>query len=265
VLNISPDHLDRYVSMRTYAEAKQRVYAGAAVALVNRDDAVAAALAKASEAIVSFGLDEPVNHHFGIRKTAAGDWIVGGGERWMPVEHLRMPGKHNLANALAALALGEIAGLSRPSMLHVLREFRGLPHRTQWVAERNAVSWYNDSKATNTGAALAAVSGFDRPVVLIAGGQGKGTDFAGFAAGLGAHVKAAVLIGESAAEIERSLQDRIECRHALTMDEAVRLADQLALPGDVVLLSPACASFDMFENYQQRGEHFVRAVEELDR
>jgi UDP-N-acetylmuramoylalanine--D-glutamate ligase len=181
----------------------------------------------------------------------------------MPVAQLRIAGRHNLANALAALALGDAAGLDKQAMLQVLREFQGLPHRTQWVAEHNSVAWYNDSKATNIGATLAAVHGFDGPVVLIAGGQGKGADFAELAAGLDRRVKAVVLIGEAAEEIQQALGKCMPTRRADSMRAAVHLAAQLAQAGDRVLLSPACASFDMFDNYQHRGAVFMQAVQEL--
>jgi UDP-N-acetylmuramoylalanine--D-glutamate ligase len=148
-------------------------------------------------------------------------------------------------------------------MLQVLREFQGLPHRTQWVAERNGIAWYNDSKATNIGATLAAVQGFDGPLVLIAGGQGKGADFTDLAAGLDERVKAVVLIGEAADEIQLALGERLPVRRASSMWEAVAEAAELADAGDLVLLSPACASFDMFDNYKHRGEVFTQAVQEL--
>ncbi len=262
VLNISADHLDRYTSLDAYADAKRVVYAGAKIRVVNRDDAVAAALASAGNT-VSFGLNAPAEGDFGVIDTAAGEWIVRGSERWMPVAHLRLPGRHNLANALAALALGEAAGIERNAMLQVLREFQGLPHRTQWVAERNGIAWYNDSKATNIGAALAAVKGFATPLILIAGGQGKGADFTEFADGVEKHVKAVVLIGEAADEIEQVLAGRVPAQRAASLEAAVQVADELASAGDSVLLSPACASFDMFSNYQARGECFIRAVKGL--
>jgi len=263
VLNISPDHMDRYVSMGDYVRAKQRIYAGASVQVVNRDDKPAAALAVGAARLISFGLDAPDDANFGVAETSSGNWIVRGDERWMPVAQVKVAGRHNLANALAALALGEAAGLERQAMLQVLREFQGLPHRTQWVAERGGVAWYNDSKGTNIGATLAAAQGFDGPLVLIAGGQGKGADFAELAAGLDERVKAVVLIGEAAGEIRQALGGRIPARDAASMREAVSLAAQLAQLGDLVLLSPACASFDMFDNYQHRGDVFMQAVREL--
>jgi len=263
VLNISPDHLDRYDSLQSYVEAKRRIYRGAAVQVVNRDDAVAYALAAGDGARVSFGLSEPGGGDFGITSAADGEWIVKGAERWMRTSEVRMPGRHNLSNALAALALGEAVGLTREPMLQVLREFQGLPHRTQWVGEYNGVSWFNDSKATNIGAALAAIRGFEGPLILIAGGQGKGADFADLAAGLDARVKAFVLLGEAAGEIEQALHGGYITVFASDMSDAVRRAAELAAPGDTVLLSPACASFDMFNGYQHRGELFMQAVREL--
>ncbi|MFQ5643132.1 MAG: UDP-N-acetylmuramoyl-L-alanine--D-glutamate ligase [Thiogranum sp.] len=265
VLNISPDHLDRYDSISAYARAKQRVFAGADVQIVNRDDAAALALASGKAPIVGFGLGEPAAQDFGLLETADGCWLAKGDEKWMPASSVRMPGRHNLANALAALALGDALGVPRAAMLQVLREFRGLPHRTQWVASHAGVSWFNDSKATNIGAALAAVHGFDGPLVLLAGGQGKGADFSELAAGLDARVRAVVLLGEAADEIETALQGRITTQRASDMFDAVRRAAALAAPGDTVLLSPACASFDMFSDYRQRGELFMQAVQELSR
>lgn len=265
VLNISPDHLDRYAGMQDYANAKRRIYTAAQVQVVNRDDAVAAELALAAGLLCSFGLDAPPDAEaFGILEDNGSGWIARGEERWLPVTALRMPGRHNLANALAALALGTAVGLPRDAMLSVLREFGGLPHRTQWVAETGGVSWYNDSKATNIGAALAAVQGFDGPLVLLAGGQGKGADFGVLAAGLDQRVRAVLLIGEAAGEIDAALQGRLPVQHATDMRDAVRRAAALALPGDTVLLSPACASFDMFDSYQARGTAFIHAVQELD-
>jgi UDP-N-acetylmuramoylalanine--D-glutamate ligase len=263
VLNISPDHLDRYDSMQSYAQAKQRIYAGARIQVVNRDDPFASALARTGGACVGFGLGTPLDEDFGLREGEGGNWIVKGEESWMPVSEVRMRGRHNLANALAALALGDAAGLSRQAMLQALREFQGLPHRTQWAGEFRGVSWFNDSKATNIGAALAAIHGFDGPLVLIAGGQGKGADFRQLAAGIDERVRAVVLLGEAAGEIQQALQGKVETQAAVNMTDAVSKAAELAQAGDTVLLSPACASFDMFNGYQHRGDVFMQAVKEL--
>jgi len=263
VLNVSPDHLDRYDSIGSYVRAKQKIYSGAKVQIINRDDPVASALAWGKGVTIGFGLDAPDAQDFGVADSAAGSWIVKGDERWIPLADVRMPGGHNLANALAALALGDAVGLPGQAMLHVLREFQGLPHRTQWVAECQGVRWFNDSKATNIGAALAAIQGLEGPLVLIAGGLGKGADFGELAAGMGKQVKAVVLLGEAAGEIEQSLNGRVRTEHAENMTDAVQRAAAIAVAGDTVLLSPACASFDMFKGYQERGEMFMRAVREL--
>ncbi len=262
VLNISPDHLDRYDSLHSYMRAKQRIYEGAAVQVVNRDDPVACALAAGGAERIGFTLQEPAGSDFGLRVAGEVTWIVKGAERWLPAAEVRMPGRHNLANALAALALGEAAGLPRTAMLQVLREFQGLPHRAQWVGEYAGVRWINDSKATNIGAALAAIHGFDGPLILIAGGRSKGADFGQLAAGMDERVKAVVLLGEAAQEIGALLAGRLAILFASDMSDAVRRAAELAAPGDTVLLSPACASFDMFNNYQQRGDQFIQAVRE---
>jgi UDP-N-acetylmuramoylalanine--D-glutamate ligase len=264
VLNISADHLDRYDSLQAYVRAKQRIYAGAAVQVVNLDDMVAAGLATGSGQRVGFSLGLPVGNGFGIRESAQTAWIARGQDCWLPVGEVRMAGRHNLANALAALALGDVSGLSRDAMVQVLREFRGLPHRTEWVAEKRELRWFNDSKATNVGAALAAIQGFDVPLVVIAGGQGKGADFTELAAGLGPRVRGMVLLGEAAGEIEQAVQDLVSVEHARDMKDAVHRAAAMAETGDVVLLSPACASFDMFSGYAARGEAFRQAVMELD-
>jgi len=267
VLNISPDHLDRYDSLAAYARAKQRIFSGADMQVVNRDDRAAAGLASDGAPTVGFTLGEPApsSPDFGLLETQDGCWIAKGRERWMSASAVRLPGRHNLANALAALALGDALGFPREAMLQVLEAFQGLPHRTQWVAEVGGVHWFNDSKATNPGAALAAIHGFDGPLVLIAGGQGKGADFSGLAAGLDARVKAVVLLGEAAEEIDATLQGKVTTKRAADMFDAVRQAAALAVSGDTVLLSPACASFDMFRDYQQRGELFMQAVLELNR
>ncbi len=263
VLNISPDHLDRYESLASYAQAKRRIYRGAAVQVVNRDDPVACALADSSGSIIGFTLQQPADQDFGLSVTGNASWIAKGAERWMPAAEVRMPGRHNLANALAALALGEAAGLPRSPMLQVLREFQGLPHRAQWVGEYQGVRWFNDSKGTNIGAALAAIQGFDGPLVLIAGGRSKGADFHQLAEGMDDRVRAVVLLGEAAQEIADALAGRFDTVFVSDMANAVRSAAALAQAGDSVLLSPACASFDMFRDYQHRGEVFMQAVREF--
>jgi UDP-N-acetylmuramoylalanine--D-glutamate ligase len=179
----------------------------------------------------------------------------------MAVKEIRIPGRHNQSNALAALALGEACGFPLKARLQALRDFSGLAHRCQWVTERDGVNYYNDSKGTNVGATLAAMAGMPGDkVVLIAGGQGKGQDFTPLRSVLAERARALILIGEDAQLIEASLKGCCPIRHADSMEAAVVMASELAQRGDSVLLSPACASFDMFRNYQDRGERFCHAL-----
>jgi len=263
VLNVSPDHMDRYDSPGDYAKSKQKIYLQTRLQVVNRDDRDAAELAHENAPVVGFHLGDPQGNDYGLRCVGDELWIAHGEASLMPVAQLRMPGLHNLSNALAALALGDAAGLPVESMLQTLREFQGLPHRTEWVGEYQGVRWFNDSKATNIGAALAAIKGFEGTLVLIVGGQGKGADFTELAAGLDARIRHIVLLGEAADEIETALQRRIPTSHAADMREAVQLAAACAQSGDTVLLTPACASFDLFRGYQHRGECFVQALREM--
>ncbi len=263
ILNISPDHMDRYIDLEDYAKAKQVVYRNAELQIVNLDDAYAARLADSTRPCIGFSVQPPSAGNYGVRDYNAQAWLMRGDERLMSAAEIRMAGRHNLSNALAALALGDAVGLSRKAMFDTLRTFGGLPHRTQWVAESKGVVWYNDSKGTNVGATLAAVLGMDRPVVLIAGGLGKGADFRMLRDALTGRVRAIVLIGQDAPQLEVALQGVATMVRAETMESAVKLAAELALPGDAVLLSPACASFDMFKGYDHRGDVFTDAVRRL--
>lgn len=264
ILNITPDHMDRYANVAAYAAAKARIFAHCEVAVVNRDDALTLPLGSRATRQLNFGLQPSANENeFGVLQHAGADWLARGTTPLMPITELRIRGAHNIANALAALALGHAIDLPLDSMLEVLQEFRGLPHRTELVAELGGVLYLNDSKGTNVGATLAAVTGFAEPLVLIAGGQGKGADFAPLGDALAQRARAVVLIGEDAPLIEQAIAGRVPVEHAASMDQAVRTAHKLAQPGDVVLLSPACASFDMFENFEHRGQAFVTAVREL--
>lgn len=264
VLNITPDHMDRYPSMSAYAASKQRVYQGRGVMVVNCDEPQVVAMQEPGRPTVGFSLGRPLDSDFGILECDGERWLAQGEKPLMPVSELRMAGRHNQANALAALALGEAVGLPGEAMLGTLRRFAGLPHRTQWVAEIDGVRWYNDSKGTNVGATLAAIDGLDGPLVLIAGGQGKGADFAPLRAPLARKGRAVVLMGEAADIIELSLDGVVPVRRAGGMAEAVVQARALARAGDAVLLSPACASFDMFDGYAARGDAFIHAVQALE-
>ncbi len=269
VLNVSEDHLDRYAyDLEQYALSKAEIYRHCQSVICNRDDAWSMRLADEAsgyQSKITFGLDKPATGHFGIREKDAEHWLVKGDEFLMPCRDVKLPGKHNLSNALAALALGDAAGLPMSSMLDVLREYAGMEHRTQWVREWNGVNWYNDSKGTNVGATIAALSGLSGNTVLIAGGQGKGADFFPLKQVVGDHARAVILMGEDARKIGDVLDNVVPVFFASSMDQAVSLAAQQAKPGDNVLLSPACASFDMFKNYMQRGQIFMDLVLNLPR
>ena len=261
VLNVSEDHMDRYGDLAEYTAAKAHVYDGTGVMVVNADDPRVAALARPGREIVRFGLSAPEAGNFGLRSEQGREWLCHGTERLLGADALRLRGRHNLANALAALALADAAGIPRAAQTEGLQRFSGLPHRMQWVAERDGVVWFNDSKATNVGAALAAIAGAPgERLVLIAGGEGKGQDFRPLRQAISERGRAAVLIGRDASHIESALQGIVPVAHAADMMQAVALASGLAEPGDSVLLAPACASFDMFRGFEHRGEAFVSAV-----
>jgi UDP-N-acetylmuramoylalanine--D-glutamate ligase len=194
---------------------------------------------------------------------AGAKWLAIDAVPIMAVSEMRLGGLHNAANALAALALGDAVGLSREAMLSELREFAGLPHRSQWVGEHAGVRYINDSKGTNVGATLAAVSGYDGGLIVIAGGDGKGQDFTPLAAAFAHRVRHTFLIGRDAARIASILQNVCPTEIVADLDEAVQRAAQVASPGDTVLMSPACASLDMFRDYAQRGDLFAAAVGRL--
>ena len=263
VLNISDDHLDRYRDLQDYAAAKQAVYRHAALQVVNLDDPTAAALADAAQPVTGFTGQVPAANEYGLLQYQGETWLARGDLRLMPVSAVRMAGRHNLMNALAALALGEAAGLPLTAMIETLGEFQGLPHRMQYLVEQHGVRWFNDSKATNVGATLAAIEGVDGKVVLIAGGDGKGADLSPLADAMLRKGHGAVLIGKDAPLLEAVLQDAVPVMHADDMLQAVQLAAGMAQSGDCVLLSPACASTDMYRNFEERGDVFMQAVREL--
>ncbi len=260
VLNLSPDHMDRYRDMNEYAAAKARIYRGDGVMVINADDPLVTAMAQRGRRITRFGLGAPAGEDFGVVERAGQAWLAQGANLLMNAAELRIKGAHNIANALAALALGAAVGLPMDSMLGTLRRFAGLPHRTQWVATRDGVTWYNDSKGTNVGATVAALQGMPGKVVLIAGGLGKGQDFSLLRDAVAAKARAVVLLGRDAPLIERALAGVTPVVNVASMEDAVAHARELAQSGDTVLLSPACASFDMFKGYDHRGDVFSEAV-----
>jgi len=262
ILNISEDHMDRYGDLADYAAAKRVIYTSADLQVVNADDPVVLALADPARPQVRFTQQVPAAGEFGLLQLDGVTWLARGSERLLPATTIRLAGRHNLANALAALALGEAAGLPLDAMLETLAEFQGLPHRMQFVAEHGGVRWYNDSKGTNVGATLAAIEGLEGPLVLIAGGDGKGADFTPLATALADKGRGCVLIGHDAPLLEAVLADVLPIQRAADMAGAVQQAAAMAIPGDTVLLSPACASTDMYRNYIERGERYMRAVQE---
>ena len=264
VLNVSEDHLDRYDSYAHYASSKQVVYQHCACAVVNRDDPIVMAMpTDTAQSVVSFGLDVPAAGQYGVCEHEGKRWLAKGEQLLLATDAMKLPGEHNIANALACLALGEAAGIPLAGMLEALQTFTGLEHRTQWVRERQGVNWYNDSKGTNVGATLAALAGLPNKTVLIAGGQGKGADFSPLREVAAVKARALVLIGEDRDKIAAVVQGYAPYVFADSMAEAVQLAADLAQAGDNVLLSPACASFDMFKGYAHRGDVFTAAVKEL--
>jgi UDP-N-acetylmuramoylalanine--D-glutamate ligase len=264
VLNVSADHMDRYASVAEYAAAKARVYSGCDVAVVNRADPRVAAMPTGAARRASFGPDAPPGEaDYGVVARGGAAWLARGATPLVAAGELRVRGSHNLQNALAAIALGEALDLPREAMLATLRDFRGLPHRTELVAEIGGVVYLNDSKGTNVGATLAAVAGLEGPLVVILGGDAKGQDFAPLVDTLLPKTRACVLIGRDAPTIERALGGRLPTRTVRDMAEAVSAATAAARPGDTVLLSPACSSLDMFESFEHRGRAFADAVRSL--
>ncbi len=264
VLNISADHLDRYDSLEAYAAAKGVIYRGCRCCVVNRDDPLAQALAGSGCRTLSFGLDAPSGaNEFGLVEDAGRAWLARGSHRLIAVDELRLTGSHNVANVLASLALLAAVGINTGQpVLDALRAYAGLPHRMETVAEVAGIRWINDSKGTNVGATRAAIAGLDTPVVLIAGGLGKGADFTELAAAADGRVREAILLGADREALARALADTVPVRLVDSLGQAVARAAEAALAGDSVLFSPACASFDMFRNFEHRGDCFRQLVRE---
>ncbi len=261
VLNVSLDHIDRHGSLGRYAAEKSRIFNGNGVMILNADDPVVSAMAIAGRKAWTFGLESKAD--FQVKVIGNAEWMVEEDVGLMPVKELAMEGRHNIGNALAALALGKSIGLSYESMFQALKAFNGLEHRMQKIAEIDGVVWINDSKATNIGACLAALQGIENKVILIAGGDAKGADMHDLAPVVKIKARAVVLMGKDADRIDRALKDCVPVYKVKTLPEAVLTAAGLANPGDCVLLSPACASIDQFKNYQERGHAFATAVRGL--
>jgi UDP-N-acetylmuramoylalanine--D-glutamate ligase len=267
VLNISEDHMDRYSGLPAYHQAKHRIFRGARKVVFNRDDALSRPLIADQVPCLSFGLSRPDLNAFGLREEGGELCLAHEFKALMPVRELRIRGAHNQSNALAALALGYSVGVPMQAMLETLRSFTGLAHRCQWVGQHAGVDFYDDSKATNVGAALAAIEGFaanlDGKQVLIAGGDGKGADFTPLLEPVARHCRAVVLLGRDAPLLDKLFAGRVPVIRTQSIEEAVSAASGAAQPGDLVLLSPACASLDMFRNFEERGRLFAEAVGRL--
>ena len=263
VLNVTSDHLDRHESIADYAIAKARIFARCDTAVINLDDPLVVAMPRPGQRTLGFSLRATIGADYAVATHQGEWWLTRHGDALMPVSGMKINGLHNAANALASLALGEALGLPMAAMLAELAEFPGLPHRAQWVAAVNGVTYINDSKGTNVGATIAAVGGLAGPLVIIAGGDGKNQDFAPLADAFRGKVRHAVLIGRDAAAVARALHGVSSTEICASLEEAVKAASRAARPGDTVLLSPACASLDMFRDYTHRGAVFTQAVKEL--
>ena len=272
VLNVSEDHLDRHGDMFGYHTAKHRIFQGVKKVVYNRDDSLTRPLVPDVTPMQSFGLNAPDLNQYGILREDDGTiWLARGRERLLKSSEMYIQGTHNVANALACLALGEAIGLPLEKMLETLKIFKGLEHRCEFVKEVQHVRYYNDSKGTNIGATLAALDGLGAAievqggkVAIILGGQGKGQDFTALRNSLQKYAKVAVLIGEDRPVIEKAIEGTTTLLHAESLQEAVALCQQNTHVHDVVLLSPACASFDMFTGYPERGHRFVEYVNKLN-
>jgi UDP-N-acetylmuramoylalanine--D-glutamate ligase len=261
VLNVTPDHMDRYDDMSDYAKAKARIFMHADAAIVNADDELVRAMPGQQQKVIEFGLQRAASYsvaHVGNQVE-----LLRHGVPLLSMSKLKIAGLHNAANALAALAICDTLQLDRAACLQALVEFPGLAHRAQWVADVSGVRYIDDSKGTNVGATLAAVEGMNGPLVLIAGGQGKGQEFSPLAAAFKNKVRHAVLLGEDAALLAKVLQGVCGIDVVADMPTAVTRAASVAQAGDVVLLSPACASLDMFRDYAHRGDVFAQSVRAL--
>ena len=261
VLNISVDHMDRYSSVLSYTNAKERIFYGEGVAIINRqDEAVCSMAIPVGREIISFGLDKPQEGEYGVLLGDSQILLAKGDRALISTDELKIKGLHNQQNVLAAMAMADALHIPQDAQKQALLSFEGLDHRTQWVADINGVTWINDSKATNPGACLAAIVGLQSPIVLIAGGDGKGADFDLLSEAIEAHVSSVILIGKDANRFKQEAIISIPTMMADDIEHAVQLAFEHSSKGGTVLLSPACASLDQFENYQERGDRFIAAV-----
>ena len=267
VLNLSPDHMDRYPTLADYHQAKQRIYRGCGTAVYNRDDPLTSPLLPVTAGGISFTQQSPDLGQMGLLSDDNGIWLSKGLNKLLNTREMKLKGTHNHLNALAAMALAEAAGIDAEAMYEAVKRFPGLGHRCQWLGEANGVAWFNDSKATNVGATIAAIEGLgvglQGKIILIAGGEGKGADFSVLKPVVERFVSHLLLIGRDSSLIDQALEG-VSTHHTCSdLEDAVIRAANLANSGDAVLLAPACASFDMFNNFEHRGEQFSALVSRL--
>lgn len=261
VLNVAADHMDRYVDMDDYIASKAKIFNGNGKMLLNADDPATEKLLKSGRDKIFFGSAAPeADKDYGLSELDGRLYLFRGTQSLMAADEIHLAGQHNLLNVLAAWALASNIGIEDHVIKGAVAKFSGLPHRMEWLASVNGVDWINDSKGTNVGATVAAIQGLNRPVVLIAGGIAKDADFSPLREVAGQHVKAVILIGRDAGKIAAALTGEVPVNIAGNMDDAVRMGAEMAQAGDVVLLSPACASFDMYQNFEHRGDDFRRCV-----
>ncbi len=262
VLNVSPDHLDRHGDVDSYAQIKEHIYSNAKSSVVNRNDEYVSRM-KTAGRIISFALDQPSEGQFGVLKENKCSYLAFGDEYLLPVSELALQGESGILNSLAALAVGHALNLPMQLMLDKLKDFKGLPHRLALVIEHEGVSWFNDSKGTNIGATISSLRSLNKNIVLIAGGVFKGGDLAQLKEAVDKHAKHVILLGQDANVLQQGIEGVSPVDIASSMNEAVEIAQKIAITGDQVLLSPACASFDTYKNYIERGCDFERCVQEL--
>ncbi len=263
ILNISADHMDRYDSMGDYILAKARILRGAACAVLPSRASGLEQITKINKAL-KFGLEEPQNDtEFGLRRTGNRRWLSRGKSRLMPMSDVPLVGSHNIANVLSAFALVDFLKLPKEPSIEAVKHFKGLAHRMQTVAELNGVRWVNDSKATNVGAAMSALQSIDSKLVWLAGGDGKDADFTELHSAIQSNIKCLIAFGQDADKIAGVMPHELEVVKVETLEQAVQAAAQVSQSGDTVLLSPACASFDQFDNFEHRGDVFTALVEQL--
>ena len=268
LLNLSDDHMDRYDSFDDYKKAKQRIFAGCKAMVVNREAAGLVPTDNTNDNTISFGLDKPGKNQFGVVEANGERFIAFEDKELLDINELLIAGEHNVLNAMAAMALGMLVDIPMDKMISCLKTFPGLAHRCESVAEIDSVGFYNDSKATNVGACIAALEGLGKNlkgnILLIAGGDGKGSDFSPLNAPVKQFVSVVFLFGQDAQKLKQTLAGSTDIKMVSNLAEAVQCAWKHAKPGDRIILSPACASLDMFENYQQRGDQFKQLVRELE-